>query len=33
MSTKPNEIRPPGYVLRDLNDEFMKEWAVNYAEH
>ena len=33
MRTKPNEIRPPGYMLRDLNEEFMKEWAVNYAEH
>ena len=31
MKTKPIEIRPPGYMLKDLNEEFMKEWTVKYA--
>ena len=30
---KPDEIRPPGFMLKDLNTEFMEKWKVKQEEH
>ena len=30
---KPSEIRPPGYMLKDLNTAFMEIWKVKQVEH